>query len=816
MSPVAGRAADASQVPLPGMVTPPAGLTDAEVSQRIGAGQTNAADVRTSRSITQIVRANVFTVFNALLAALFVLTMATGRWQNGLFGVVIVVNAGIGIVQEWRAKRILDRLALLNAPHARVVRNGTLLNVDVAAVVLDDLLEVRAGDQVPADGQVRESWGLEVDESLLTGESEPVAKATGDRVRSGSIVVAGRGRFQATAVGVDAYATRLTVEARRFTVTYSELVADTNRLLRWISVTIALVAPVLIWSQFRSPDNHGWQDAVTGTVAALVGMVPEGLVLLISLAFMIAAISLARRSTLVQELPAVEVLARVDIVCLDKTGTLTDGDVRFDRLELCQGSDEPDVRNALGLLARAGAVNTTATALAAVMPASAWRQVDTVAFSSARKWSAVVTDGHGSWVLGAPEMVLHSPVSTEQTRARERADAFAADGSRVLLLAHTDSGVHSETDLPAILRPDALILFGEHLREDAEQTLGYFTEQGVALKVISGDNPQTVGAVATMLHLPGVRRAADAVDARTLPEDAHELGEVLENHSVFGRVTPHQKRAMVVALQQRGHVVAMTGDGVNDALALKDADIGVAMGNGAAATRAVAQLVLLDGRFTHLPDVVAEGRRVVANIERAANLFLVKNVYSLVLAVIVAFTHTAYPFAPIQLTLISAVTIGIPGFALALGPNHRRYVPGFLHRVLRFAIPVGIVTGVSAYAGYAATILVDHGSDVAEGRTTATLTVLIISLWTVLVLARPLTGWKLVLVGGLAVAVAVIVAVPALSHGIFLLEVTPLRLTIAAIIGAAGALLVELTHRSIMLLVRQDSTDTGLAASIPG
>jgi cation-transporting P-type ATPase E len=538
-----------------------------------------------------------------------------------------------------------------------------------------------------------------------------------------------------------------------------------------------------------------------------VGMVPEGLVLLTSLAFMIATIALARRSTLVQELPAVEALARVDVVCLDKTGTLTDGDVRFDRLELFSGSREADVRNALGLLARAGGANTTAAALAAVMPVSPWRQVDTVAFSSARKWSAVVTDGHGSWVLGAPEMVIHSPVSKEQTSARERADAFAADGSRVLLLAHTDSGVRSDTGLPPNLFPDALVVLAEHLRQDAEQTLRYFTDQGVALKVISGDNPHTVGAVATMLHLPGLRSAADAVDARTLPQDTQELAEVLENHSVFGRVTPHQKRAMVVALQHRGHVVAMTGDGVNDALALKDADIGVAMGNGAAATRAVAQLVLLDGRFAHLPDVVAEGRRVVANIERAANLFLVKNVYSLVLAVIVAFTHTAYPFAPIQLTLISAITIGIPGFALALGPNHRRYVPGFLHRVLRFAIPVGIVTGVSAYAGYAATILLDHGSDVAQGRTTATLTVLIISMWTVLVLARPLTGWKLMLVAGLAVAIAVIVAVPALGQGIFLLEVTPLRLTIAAIIGAAGALLVELTHRSILLLVHLASKD---------
>lgn len=806
MSEVADNSVDASPDPVPITVTSASGLTDAEVSDRVAAGLTNSTDIRSSRSLAEIARANIFTVFNGLLTALFIATMATQRWQNGLFGVVIVINAGIGIVQEWRAKRTLDRLALLNAPSARVVRNGAVLDVDAAAVVLDDLLDLRAGDQVPADGLVRESAGLEVDESLLTGESDPVTKLIGDQVRSGSIVVAGQGLFQAAAVGTDAYATRLTAEARRFTVTYSELVANTNRLLRWISVTIAVVAPGLIWSQFRSADNRSWQDAVTGTVAALVGMVPEGLVLLTSLAFMVAVITLARHSTLVQELPAVEALARVDVVCLDKTGTLTDGEVRFDRLELSPGAEKLDVRNALGLLARTGAANATATALSAAVQASQWRQVDAVAFSSARKWSAVVTDGHGSWVFGAPEMVLHTPVGKEQTSARERADALASDGSRVLLLAHTGSRISSDEDLPADLFPDALVLFGEHLRDDAEETLRYFTEQGVSLKVISGDNPRTVGAVATRLHLPGVHRAADAVDARSLPEDADELAEVIENHCAFGRVTPHQKRAMVVALQHRGHVVAMTGDGVNDALALKDADIGVAMGNGAAATRAVAQVVLLDGRFAHLPDVVAEGRRVVANIERAASLFLVKNIYSLALAVIVVFTGTAYPLAPIQLTLISAVTIGIPGFALALGPNDRRYVPGFLNRVLRFAIPVGLVTGVSAYVGYQATILLDDGSKVAEGRTTATLIVLMVSLWTLLVLARPLTGWKLVLVAAMAAIVAIIVAVPPLGHGIFLLEVTILRLTIAVIIGFAGALLVELAHRRNIVLLRHHAT----------
>jgi cation-transporting ATPase E len=364
----------------------------------------------------------------------------------------------------------------------------------------------------------------------------------------------------------------------------------------------------------------------------------------------------------------------------------------------------------------------------------------------------------------------------------------------VLLLAHASEDMLStgaEVRLPARLTPAALVILAERVREDAAETLAFFTEQGVALKVLSGDNPRTVGAIAALVGIPGVTSASDAVDARRLSEDRDEWADMLEEHSVFGRVSPEQKRAAVRALQRRGHVVAMTGDGVNDALALKDADIGVAMGNGSPATRAVAQLVLLDGRFSHLPEVVAEGRRVIANIERAANLFLVKNIYSLVLALVSAITLTAYPLAPIQLTLISTATIGIPGFVLALGPNQRRYIPGFLRRVLRFAIPAGTVIGLCAFAGYRATDLLGAGSGSAAGRTTAAFVVLIVSLSTLLVLARPLAGWKLALVAALVGSVAVLVAVPPLSHGVFLLDVTVPRLVIAAIIGAGGILLVE-------------------------
>jgi len=342
-----------------------------------------------------------------------------------------------------------------------------------------------------------------------------------------------------------------------------------------------------------------------------------------------------------------------------------------------------------------------------------------------------------------------------------------------------------------------LVVLAERIREDAAEVLGYFTDQGVALKVLSGDNPRTVGMVAAAVGVPGVTGASAAVDARTLPEDGDALAATIESHSVFGRVTPHQKRAMVTALQSRGHVVAMTGDGVNDALALKDADVGVAMGNGSPATRAVAQLVLLDGRFSHLPEAVAEGRRVIANIERAANLFLVKNVYAFVMALITVVTLRAYPLAPIQLTLISTVTVGVPGFFLALGPNRRRYVPGFVRRVLRFALPTGLVTGVAAYAGYAGTRLLAPDSDLDAARTAATLVVLVVALWTLAILARPLVPWKVGLVAAMGAVAAAVVLIPPLGRDVMLFEVTTTGLVVAAVAGGAGALLVELIDRLV-------------------
>ena len=397
-------------------VTSADGLSAAQVAERVAAGRTNAADVRTSRTIGQIVRANVITPFNGLLFTLFLVILATGRWQNGLFGLVIVANSGIGVVQEVRAKRTLDRLAVLNAPRARVMRDGAVREIAVEDVVADELLELRTGDQVAADGVVTMSTGLEIDESLLTGESDPVAKTEGSEVRSGSIVVAGTGRFQATAIGAEAYATALAAEARRFTLVKSELVSGTNTLLRWISLMMLVVGPLLLWSQFRSDDNNGWRDAVTGAVAALVGMVPEGLVLLTSLAFVIAAVSLTRRQTLVQELPAVEVLARVDVVCLDKTGTLTHGDVVFDELQPLDGGRHDDVPDALALSSSGADANATAAALAANFPSTTWTRTGGIPFSSARKWSAVSARRQGD--VGARRAGDGAAVAVRAGRAR--------------------------------------------------------------------------------------------------------------------------------------------------------------------------------------------------------------------------------------------------------------------------------------------------------------------------------------------------------------------------------------------------------------
>lgn len=674
-----------------------------------------------------------------------------GNIRDGLFGLVLIANTLIGIVQELRAKWTLDRLSVLSAPKARVIREGKVSEVALGEVVLDDLLALQTGDQVVADGVVLSSENLEVDESLLTGESAPVVKKPGDQVFSGSFVVAGAGRFRTTAVGADAYARKLAAEARRFQVVPSELRDGINTILRYITWVMIPVGALLLASQMKVFGT--FPRAISGVVAGLVGMVPEGLILLTSVAFAVSVVTLARRKVLVQELPAVEVLARVDVICLDKTGTLTDGKLAFSRMEaLDSQQDLAEVLGAFGssTSSRSSTLLALAEAFGAVPD---WERTGSVPFSSARKWSAEAFGARGTWVLGAPEVLQEKapPAPAIEEKVRDLAES----GLRVLMLAKAPGPIPSEV-LPDALEPAALLLFEEQIRPDAPQTLAYFVEQGVDIKVISGDNPSTVAAVAERAGVPDV---AEPFDARHLPTDEEEMAGALDRHKVFGRVNPDQKERMVRALQSGGHTVAMTGDGVNDVLALKKADIGIAIGSGSPASKAVAELVLMDGSFATMPGVVAEGRRVIGNIERVANLFLTKTVYATLLAVIISALSWAFIFLPRHLTLVSGLTIGAPALVLSFTPNAERYRPGFLKRVLRFAVPAGLIAAAAALAA-ASISRFDSQVTFAESRTLATLVLTAVGLWILSELARPFNWWKAVLVGAMLMGLVIAVSVP--------------------------------------------------------
>jgi cation-transporting ATPase E len=758
------------------VVSADTGLSRAEVDRRVRLGLTNEVKEHTSRSYWGIVRANVFTRFNAILGTLLVIILVFGSPRDALFGMVLVVNALVGIVQEIRAKWTLDRLSLLSNPKARVVREGEVSEIPLGEVVLDDVLEVSTGDQLVADGEVLFSRAMELDESLITGESVPVVKEPGSRVMSGSFVVAGTGRFRATAVGADAYAYRLATEAKRFQLAQSDLRDGINTILRYITWIMIPAGLLLLVAQLKAYGSFA--KSVPGTVAGLVGMVPEGLVLLTSIAFAVSVIVLGRRNVLVQELPAVEGLAKTDVICLDKTGTLTEGDLVFSRLEpLGREVGVAEVLGAFG--ADTASSSSTLSAIAGEFPEPEEYAVEArVPFSSARKWSAQSYVGKGSWVLGAPEVLLEGVADEELER---RVVALAEEGWRVLLLAESDSPLRGEV-LPDGLEPRALLLFEEKVRPDASETLGYFAEQGVCIKVISGDNPATVGAVAGRTGVPD---AGEPVDARSLPDDAADLAGVMEDHTVFGRVMPDQKRAMVEALQSSGHTVAMTGDGVNDVLALKKADVGIAMGSGSPATRAVAELVLLDGKFSTLPGVVAEGRRVIANIERVANLFLTKTVYATLLSIGIGLAGWAFILLPRQLTLVSAITIGAPGFVLSFAPSKERYRPGFLKRVLAFAVPAGVIAAAAAFTAGALTHIYPW-VHLDESRTCTTVVLCIVGLWVLGRLARPFNWWKTILVATMALGLVLALSVP-FARDFFALDLPPwhVGLETLAIAGAA-------------------------------
>ncbi|WP_282785382.1 MULTISPECIES: HAD-IC family P-type ATPase [unclassified Nocardia] len=793
--------------------SPPAlGLTSAEVEQRRRDGLTNDVPERASRSVRDIVRANVFTRINAILGVLFILVMATGSIIDGMFGLLIVANSAVGIIQEVRAKKTLDNLAIVGQAKPVVRRDGAAAEIAPQEVVLDDIIELGPGDQIVVDGEVVESELLEVDESLLTGEADPIDKAIGAPVMSGSFVVSGSGAYRATKVGKDAYAAKLAEEASKFTLVNSELRNGINTILKVITYLLIPAGLLSIYNQLVS-SGESWRPAVNGMVAALVPMVPEGLVLMTSIAFAVGVVRLGRRKCLVQELPAIEGLARVDVVCADKTGTLTENGMRLAEIRPV-GADTGTGSNGAGangtgangddelkrVLAAMAAddprPNASVLAIKEALPDTpGWRPTGVAPFSSAKKWSGFSYGEHGNWLLGAPDVLLDPESETAAT-----AQEIGAQGLRVLLLARSDRPVDA-ADAPGAVTAAALVVLEQKVRPDARDTLDYFASQHVDIKVISGDNAVSVGAVASSLGLTG---GEHAVDARKLPEDRDQLADVLEQQTTFGRVRPDQKRAMVSALQSRGHTVAMTGDGVNDVLALKDSDIGVAMGAGSPATRAVAQIVLLDNKFATLPYVVGEGRRVIGNIERVSNLFLTKTVYSVVLAFLIGiagvgsqifdYESIGYPFLPRHVTIAAWFTIGIPAFILSLAPNNERARTGFVGRVMRLAIPSGVVIGVMTFIAY---LLAYEGPDASEtakvqAGTTALITLLIIAVWVLAIVARPWVWWKVLLIGGSVTGYLILFSVP-FTREFFKLDPSNVTLTTTAfVLGGIGIVLVEL------------------------
>lgn len=751
------------------------GLSEAEVRERMAAGQANTAPPAPGRTVGQILRANVLTRFNAILGALFVLVMIVGPPQDALFGLILAVNTGIGVAQELRAKRALDRLAILTAARARVVRDGTVREIAQDQVVLDDLLDLRRGDQVPVDAAVVRAEGLELDEALLTGEAEPVSRRPGETVLSGSFVVAGTGRARVTAVGGQSYAMRLQAHARRFSLIRSELQQGTNRILRLVTWVMIPAGLLLIVSEFfRS--HLPFAEAVRGSAAGVTGMVPEGLVLLTSIAFAAGALRLARRRVLVSELAAIEGLARVDVLCTDKTGTLTRPGMRLAATEVLDGQSAARIGEALAAVAAADEdPNPTVRAIAArYARAPDWAVRARVPFSSARKWSGVEFAGHGTWLLGAPGVISPAlPSGAADSVAR-----YEAEGRRVLLLAATGAPLDAGRP-PSGAEPAALLVLTEELREEAAQTVRYLAGQGVTVKVLSGDAPRAVAAIARQAGLP---ESGAAVDASGLTRA--QMAEAIVAADVFGRVQPAQKLAAVKALQAAGHVVAMVGDGVNDVQALKQADLGIAMGSGSDASRSVARVILLDGTFAAVPKLLDEARRVIANIERVAGLFVTKTAYSAVIAVIIGASAVPFPFYPRHLTVVSTLAIGVPGFFLALAPGAPRASPGFTRRVLAFTIPAGVIAAAATLGSYA---LARHaaGISVQASRTAAMLALLAVSLW-VLGIAAGRAARRLTLVPAMAACLVPLFAIPQ-ARATFAVQLPPVGVLLQVAVIAAAA-----------------------------
>lgn len=732
------------------------GLTDEEVRQRVEEGLTNRADISTDKTTKEIVISNVFTYFNLIFLVITILLIMVGSFRNLTFLPIIIGNTVIGIVQEIRAKKTLEKMSLLNAPHADVIRNGSVKQISTEELVKDDVILLTAGKQICADAVVI-SGNIQVNESLLTGEADEVEKTEGSTLMSGSFVVSGECYARLEKVGNESYISKLSLEAKSMGgKEQSEMIRSINLIVKWVGIVIIPIGLILFW-QSHFVNGESITKSVTSTVAAIIGMIPEGLYLLTTVALALSTMKLARKKVLLHDMKSIETLARVDVLCVDKTGTITEPDMKLKEIFLCKNSGADGTQTALTLdelksliLDYANAsVDNNATMLALKAYAaddltnntSALHRtaVSQQAFSSSLKYGSV-TFSDGTYLLGAPEFIMHEDFA----RIEEEIIPYADKGDRVLLFARYD-GENVENGINGSVTPLGFVALANPIRENAVKTFEYFKSQGVAIKVISGDNPRTVSRIAIQA---GIESAESFVDAATLDTE-DKIADAVNKYTVFGRVTPKQKKQLVKALQTKGHTVAMTGDGVNDILAMKDADCSVAMASGSEAAAQAAQVVLLDSDFAHMPDVVYEGRRVVNNIQRSASLFLVKNIFSLLLSLFSVILMVTYPLEPAQVSLISMFTIGVPGFLLALEQNKDRIKGRFITNVMLKALPGGL-TDVIAVGALVVCGEVFCISDASIG-TIATLVLSVVGFMILFKISEPLNGMKYaVIIGNIA------------------------------------------------------------------
>lgn len=732
------------------------GLTDEEVRQRVEEGLTNRADISTDKTTKEIVISNVFTYFNLIFLVITILLIMVGSFRNLTFLPIIIGNTVIGIVQEIRAKKTLEKMSLLNAPRADVIRNGSVKQISTEELVKDDVILLTAGKQICADAVVI-SGNIQVNESLLTGEADEVEKTEGSTLMSGSFVVSGECYARLEKVGNESYISKLSLEAKSMGgKEQSEMIRSINLIVKWVGIVIIPIGLILFW-QSHFVNGESITKSVTSTVAAIIGMIPEGLYLLTTVALALSTMKLARKKVLLHDMKSIETLARVNVLCVDKTGTITEPDMKLKEIFLCKNSGADGTQTALTLdelksliLDYANAsVDNNATMLALKAYAaealtnntSALHRtaVSQQAFSSSLKYGSV-TFSDGTYLLGAPEFIMHEDFA----RIEEEIIPYADKGDRVLLFARYD-GENVENGINGSVTPLGFVALANPIRENAVKTFEYFKSQGVAIKVISGDNPRTVSRIAIQA---GIESAESFVDAATLDTE-DKIADAVNKYTVFGRVTPKQKKQLVKALQAKGHTVAMTGDGVNDILAMKDADCSVAMASGSEAAAQAAQVVLLDSDFEHMPDVVYEGRRVVNNIQRSASLFLVKNIFSLLLSLFSVILMVTYPLEPAQVSLISMFTIGVPGFLLALEPNKDRIKGHFITNVMLKALPGGL-TDVIAVGALVVCGEVFCISDASIG-TIATLVLSVVGFMILFKISEPLNGMKYaVIIGNIA------------------------------------------------------------------